>query len=127
MRARAVPVANAARRLGLTDSALRRVIGSTAGSGVELLGTRTGQGAWRVFAYQLPDRDGNGGEPASAVGRRVQRSLPPGMHPVAVAAWWDAPNDGLYLDGTEHTPRGWVADGLDPDRVVETALHEDAG
>lgn len=127
MRARAVPVADAARRLGLTDSALRRVIGTTTGPGVELLGAKTGRGAWRVFAYQLPDSDGNGGQPATTVGRRAQRALPPGMHPVAVAAWWDAPNAGLYLDETEHTPRGWIAAGLDPDRVTEVALHEDAG
>lgn len=94
---------------------------------MELLGIKTGRGAWRVFAYQLPDSDGSGGEPASSVGRRVQRSLPPGMHPVAGAAWWDAPSVGLHLDGTEHTPRGWVAAVLDLDRVVDTALHEDAG
>jgi hypothetical protein len=57
---------------------------------------------------------------------RVQRSLPAGMHSEAVAAWWDSPNAALYFDGVEHSPRHWLAQGLDPDHVVAAAEHEDA-
>lgn len=126
MRSTAVALGEVAARLDVSDSALRRVIGSTTGLDVELLGFKDSRGAWRVFAYQLPGADGGGGEPATRVGRRVQRALPPGMSPVAVAAWWDAPNAALYLDGRELSPRRWVADGLDPDQVVAAAEHEDA-
>ncbi len=126
MRSSAIELAEAARRLDVSSSALRRVIGETAGSDVELLGFRDSRGHWRVFTYQLADQQGRGGEPATRTGRRVQRALPPGMHPVAVAAWWDAPNPALYLDGREFSPRGWTAEGLEPDVVIAAAEHEDA-
>lgn len=127
MRVTAVPLSEAAERVGVSTSALRRVIGGTTGPGVELLGFKDSRGSWRVFTYQLPpDADGTGGEPASRTGRRVQRELPPRMHPVAVAAWWDAPNAALYLDGDELTPRGWIAGDLNPDQVIAAARHEDA-
>ena len=126
MRSTAVSVEDAARLLDVSSSAVRRVIGDRPGGGVELLGVKDSHGRWRVFTYQLPGPEGSGGEPARRVGRRVQRSLPAGMHPVGVAAWWDAPNSGLYLDGSELSPRRWVALGLDPDQVVAAAEYEDA-
>lgn len=125
MRATAIPVEEAAQRLEVSASAVRRVIGDRPRPDVELLGVKDDRGRWRVFAYQLPGPDGRGGEPATRSGRRVQRSLPAGMHPVAVAAWWDAPNAALYLDGVEHAPRHWLARGLDPDQVVAAAEYED--
>lgn len=126
MRATAVKVERAAQLLEVSSSAVRRVIGDRPRTDVELLGTKDSHGRWRVFTYQLPGPDGRGGEPATRSGRRVQRSLPAGMHPVAVAAWWDAPNAALYLDGVEHSPRRWLAQGLDPDQVVAAAEYEDA-
>lgn len=125
MRATAVKAEEAAELLGVSPSAVRRVIGQRPQPDVELLGTKDSHGRWRVFAYQLRGPDGRGGEPGTRAGRRVQRALPPGMHPVAVAAWWDAPNAALYLDGVEHSPRRWLAEGLDPDQVVAAAEHED--
>ncbi len=126
MRSTAVSVDDAARRVEVSASAVRRVIGERPGGHVELIGVKDGHGRWRVFAYQLPGTGGNGGEPATRLGRRVQRSLPAGMHPVAVAAWWDAPNAALYLDGIELSPRRWVALGLDPDQIVAAAAYDDA-
>lgn len=126
MRATAVKAEEAAERLGVSSSAVRRVIGERPQPDVELLGTKDSHGRWRVFTYQLPGPNGRGGEPATRAGRRVQRALPAGMHPVAVTAWWDAPNAALYLDGVEHSPRGWLAQGLDPDQVVAAAEYEDA-
>lgn len=125
MRATAVPVEKAVQLIGVSSSAVRRVIGERPRPDVELLGVKDDHGRWRVFTYQLPGPDGRGGEPSTRSGRRAQRSLPAGMHPVAVAAWWDAPNAALYLDGVEHSPRYWLAQGLDPDQVEAAALHED--
>ncbi len=126
MRSTAVGLGQAARRAGVSDSALRRVIGAGTGPDVELLGCKDRRGHWRVFAYQIPIPDGHGGEPISRAGRRAQRALPPGMHPVAVAAWWDAPNPALSLDGRELTPRRWISEGFEPDAVIAAATHEDA-
>lgn len=126
MRFTAVPVEKAAQLLEVSSSAVRRVIGDRPRPDVELLGAKDDHGRWRVFAYQLPGPDGRGGEPSTRSGRRVQRSLPAGMHPVAVAAWWDAPNAALYLDGVEYSPRHWLAQGFDPDQVVAAAEYEDA-
>jgi hypothetical protein len=125
MRSTAVSVEDATRLIDVSASAVRRVIGHRPAADVELLGLKDRHGRWRVFTYQLPGHAG-GGEPATRLGRRVQRSLPAGMHPVAVAAWWDAPNAGLYLDGSELSPRRWVASGFDPDQVVAAAEYEDA-
>ena len=126
MRSSAVSLEDAARLLDVSASAVRRVIGDRPATDAELLGVKDSHGRWRLFAYQLPDAGGRGGEPGTRLGRRVQRSLPPGMHPVAVAAWWDAPNAVLYLDGSELSPRRWVASGLDPDQVVAAAECQDA-
>ena len=126
MRSTAVSVEDAAPLIGLSASAVRRVIGDRPAADVELLGVKDSHGRWRVFAYQLPHASGSGGEPATRLGRRVQRSLPPRMHPVAVAAWWDASNAALYLDGSELSPRQWVASRLDPDQVVSAAEYQDA-
>lgn len=125
MRSTAVSIEDAARVLDVSSSAIRRVIADRPAANAELFGVKDSHGRWRVFAYQLPDPSGSGGEPATRLGRRVQRSLPPGMHPVAVAAWWDAPNSGLELDGSELSPRQWVASVLDPDQVVAAAAYHD--
>lgn len=124
MIATAVPLTEAARRLGVSDSAVRHVVGTHPGDGA-LLGVRDARKRWRIFTYQLPGADGCGGEPGSAEGRRVQQALPPRMHPVAVAAWWDAPHPGLLTGGRELTPRQWLARGYSPDRLVAAAGSED--
>lgn len=125
MVATAVRLVEAAARLGVSDSAVRHVVGRRPGDG-GLLGVRDARQRWRIFAYQLPDADGAGGEPGSVEGRRVQQALPPRMHPVAVAAWWDAPHPGLLVDGHELSPRRWLACGYDPDQLVAAAESEDA-
>ena len=102
---------------------VRCVVGQAPGDGGGLRGER---GRWLVFAYQPPDESGHGGEPGSPPGRRVQQHLPPRMHPVAVRAWWDAPNGGLFLDGGELTPREWLARGLEVCHLIEVAKTEDA-
>lgn len=126
MRATAVGVEDAARLIGASASTVRRVIGDRPTGKVELLGVKDSCGRWRVSTYQLPNTDSSGGEPATPLGRRVQRPLPPGMHPVAATAWCNAPNVSLYLDGSELSPRKWVARQLDRDQTVAAAKHEDA-
>ncbi|MGM0819476.1 MAG: hypothetical protein ACQETV_08810 [Actinomycetota bacterium] len=124
MDASAVRLDDAARRLGISASAIRHVIGARTGGGTELLGCKDERGRWHVHAYQLPDEHGHGGQPASPAGRRAQRALPAGMEPLAVAAWWDAPNAGLLADEREWAPRGWLGTGGDPARLVEVAAAE---
>lgn len=126
VRATAVPVDAAAERLGVSSSMVRRVIGERPGDGQGLLGVRSEGQRWLVLAYQLPDERGQGGEPGSPQGRRVQRNLPPRMHPLAVRAWWETPNDGLFVEDRVLTPREWLAKGLDGAYLVEVAQHEDA-
>ena len=126
MRATALPVETAAARLGVGASMVRRVVGETPGGSGGLLGVRGERGRWLVFAYQLPDEHGRGGEPGSPSGRAVQQQLPPRMHPLAVCTWWDAPNAGLFVDGRELTPRQWLTSGFDVSHLVEVAKTEDA-
>lgn len=125
MYATAVPLPEAATLLGVSDSALRRVVGTHPGEG-GLLGIQDRSGRWRVFGYQLPRSDDPQGVPGSPSGRRVQRALPPAMHPVAVAAWWDAPNAGLSAGDHELSPRAWLSRGYSVDQLVAVAECEDA-
>ena len=94
MRSSAVSLEDAARLLDVSASAVRRVIGDRPATDAELLGVKDSHGRWRLFAYQLPDAGGRGGEPGTRLGRRVQRSLPPR----------DAPGRGRCVVG--RTERG---------------------
>ena len=43
-----------------------------------------------------------------------------------MSTWWDTPNPGCYYDREELSPRGWLAQGLADDQLVEVARFEDA-
>lgn len=121
MTADAVSLRDAAQELGLSPGRLRQMIAERPNGKAELFGVRDSQGHWLVYRYQLVDKG-----LVARHGRIVQRSLPPGMDPVAAAAWWDTPNPGCYHGRRELSPRQWLAAGLAVDQLVESATFEDA-
>jgi len=52
---------------------------------------------------------------------KLARVLPLDVNPVAVYRWFTLPNSDLMVDGREQSPRAWLLEGGDSDKVVAIA------
>ncbi len=112
LRGTAVPLAQAAARLGVEPSRLRQRIAE--GS---LLGVRLADGrSWGIPAFQLtPDAELPGL-------RQVMRAAAPGLSAVAIDAFFNTPNVDLVDDaGAPTSPVDWLRAGGDPEPVARLA------
>jgi hypothetical protein len=105
----ALPVAVAARRLGIDPSRVRHRLAKR-----DLVGIRQPRG-WLLPAYQFA-ADG-----ALLPGfEKVSRALAD-VHPVVAARFFASPTNELVVDRKRLTPRQWLEGGGDPQRVVALA------
>lgn len=99
----------AGRRLGLTPGRIRQLI-----SDRSLYSFLIGRNR-HIPDFQFQD---NRLAPNIA---RVNKALPPGMHPVEAYNWYHLPNADLFLDGdvdTTVSPLDWLKAGQDVEQVV---------
>lgn len=109
LRATALSVRQAAERLGVDTSSIRRRLGDRTLYGIKA------DGRWLLPAFQF---DGDALVPNT---ERALAALPVGVHPVAVANWFLRPDPDLELAGEPVAPRDWLLVGNDPEPVVALA------
>lgn len=109
LRATALSVRQAADRLGLDTSSIRRRLGDRTLYGIKA------DGRWLLPAFQFE------GDALVPHAERALAALPAGVHPVAVANWFHGPDPDLELAGEPVAPRDWLLAGNDPEPVVALA------
>lgn len=107
--------AEAARRLGISDSRVRQRAAAR-----QIYGVRAG-GAWRFPAWQFTDR---GMVPGLD---RVLPRLSPALHPLSVTGFLSTPQPELVIRARTVSPLRWLATGGDPQPVAELAADLGAG
>lgn len=105
-----LPVAAAARQLGIDASRVRHRLARH-----QLIGIRRSTG-WLLPAYQF----GSDGRPLPGL-ERVAAAFAPGTHPVVVARFFASQQPELRLGDRPATPRQWLESGGDPATVVGLA------
>jgi hypothetical protein len=108
----ALPLAEAARRLGVAPSRLRQRLQERT-----LLGVRSEDGrAWRIPAFQIT----HSGELPGL--RPVLKAIRPELRPVVVAGFFTTPQPDLENEaGEAMTPIAWLSTGRDPEAVRRLA------
>ncbi len=110
--ASALTVREAAALLGVSEGRVRQKV-----SAGRLYSVLAGGGR-RLPRFQFSER---GGVPGM---EEVARSVPGGVHPVALWNFFMSPNPDLYLDAEEEvpvSPRDWLLSGGSPEAVVPLA------
>ena len=107
--ATALTVAGAAALLGVDASRVRQRLAART-----LYGIKT-RGGWRLPRFQF-----QAGRQLPGI-ETVLPYLDPGLHPVAVAGWFERPNVDLLVDDEPVSPRDWLRSGGAPAVVAELA------
>jgi excisionase family DNA binding protein len=109
LRESALTVDDAARRLGVDSSGIRRRL-----SEKRLVGWKD-RGGWRLPAWQFTESGILPGLP------RVLAAVPEDQPPLVLAAFFATDQPDLQMNGEPSTPRQWLLAGGDPTRVGEQA------
>lgn len=109
LRESALTVEDAARRLGVDNSGIRRRLSER-----RLVGWKD-RGGWRLPAWQFTEAGILPGLPT------VLAAVPEDQPPLVVAAFFATVQPDLQMNGEPSTPRQWLLAGGDPTRVGEQA------
>jgi excisionase family DNA binding protein len=105
----ALTTKQAARRLGVTESRVRQLLGERRLYGIKA------QGRWRLPLWQFSD-----GQVVPGL-ERVIEHLSPGLHPLGVEGFLTTPKPELVIDERTVSPLEWLAAGGDPEPIAELA------